>query len=345
MAQPRVHEVAAELGVDSKVVLKALREMGEFVKAPSSAIKPPVARKVKARLRSTGFSPSRMHFPTLGALQDDRLLELFQELPASIRRFVQALTMETKTRAVSQTLLRATTSGEVFVIRKEDSPLFGSPLLKSQALAPEQLFSERGLLVLEHDDSEEGPRYHFIAWHLQSEGIDLLSLWFRVVNQHGESRLESTAPITERAEKTDGWFSPDSGEHITTLRTVFDLVPIRGSKDSVENVPEPEVWGKSSARESAFIRLYRPGSEPRERSASESSGAKKRPHHVKGHSKQQWYRSTGEHREIWIEPYQTGEREGEAPERKAYLVKPKDSGRKRGSTRREGPTTDSSLPL
>jgi translation initiation factor IF-2 len=35
VANPRVHEIATEIGVDSKVVLAKLKEMGEFVKAPS----------------------------------------------------------------------------------------------------------------------------------------------------------------------------------------------------------------------------------------------------------------------------------------------------------------------
>ena len=56
MANPRVHEIATELGVDSKVVLAKLKEMGEFVKAPSSAIAPPVARKVKAALEAEGVA-------------------------------------------------------------------------------------------------------------------------------------------------------------------------------------------------------------------------------------------------------------------------------------------------
>jgi len=51
-----VHEIATELGVDSKVVLAKLKEMGEFVKAPSSAIAPPVARKVKAALEAEGVA-------------------------------------------------------------------------------------------------------------------------------------------------------------------------------------------------------------------------------------------------------------------------------------------------
>jgi translation initiation factor IF-2 len=57
-AKPRVHEVASELGVDSKVALAKLKEMGEFVKGPSSSIEPPVARKLRAALEADGAKPS-----------------------------------------------------------------------------------------------------------------------------------------------------------------------------------------------------------------------------------------------------------------------------------------------
>ncbi len=56
MANPRVHEIAAEIGVDSKVVLAKLKDMGEFVKASSSSVAPPVARKVKAALEAEGVT-------------------------------------------------------------------------------------------------------------------------------------------------------------------------------------------------------------------------------------------------------------------------------------------------
>ncbi len=55
-AKPRVHEVASELGVDSKVALAKLKEMGEFVKGPSSSIEPPVARKLRAALEADGLA-------------------------------------------------------------------------------------------------------------------------------------------------------------------------------------------------------------------------------------------------------------------------------------------------
>ncbi|WP_300264758.1 translation initiation factor IF-2 [Microbacterium sp.] len=51
-AKPRVHEIAAELGVDSKFALAKLKEIGEFVKSPSSTVEPPVARKLRAAIEA-----------------------------------------------------------------------------------------------------------------------------------------------------------------------------------------------------------------------------------------------------------------------------------------------------
>ncbi|TFD48856.1 translation initiation factor IF-2 [Cryobacterium frigoriphilum] len=55
-AKPRVHEIASELGVDSKVALAKLKEMGEFVKGPSSSVEPPVARRLRAALQELAGS-------------------------------------------------------------------------------------------------------------------------------------------------------------------------------------------------------------------------------------------------------------------------------------------------
>ncbi|MFD2758544.1 translation initiation factor IF-2 [Gulosibacter faecalis] len=51
MAKPRVHEIAAEMGVESKVALATLQEMGEFVKTASSSVEPPVARRLRDELK------------------------------------------------------------------------------------------------------------------------------------------------------------------------------------------------------------------------------------------------------------------------------------------------------
>jgi len=52
-----VHEIAAELGIDSKRTLEKLKEIGEFVKGPSSTIEPPVVRKLKAAFAEEGVVP------------------------------------------------------------------------------------------------------------------------------------------------------------------------------------------------------------------------------------------------------------------------------------------------
>ncbi|HEY9477262.1 MAG TPA: translation initiation factor IF-2 N-terminal domain-containing protein, partial [Microbacteriaceae bacterium] len=56
MAKPRVHEIAAELGIDSKTALAKLKEMGEFVKGPSSSVELLVMAKLKAALAADGIT-------------------------------------------------------------------------------------------------------------------------------------------------------------------------------------------------------------------------------------------------------------------------------------------------
>ena len=47
----RVHELAKELGIDSKTVLAKLKEQGEFVKSASSTVEAPVARRLRVPVR------------------------------------------------------------------------------------------------------------------------------------------------------------------------------------------------------------------------------------------------------------------------------------------------------
>ncbi|MFC4105189.1 translation initiation factor IF-2 [Micromonospora zhanjiangensis] len=61
----RVHELAKELGVESKTVLAKLKEMGEFVKSASSTVEAPVARRLRsAFVASAGQSAPTGQAPT-----------------------------------------------------------------------------------------------------------------------------------------------------------------------------------------------------------------------------------------------------------------------------------------
>ncbi|MEV4622919.1 translation initiation factor IF-2 [Asanoa sp. NPDC049573] len=59
----RVHELAKELGVDSKTVLAKLKEMGEFVKSASSTVEAPVARRLRGAFVE-GSAPAAPSAPT-----------------------------------------------------------------------------------------------------------------------------------------------------------------------------------------------------------------------------------------------------------------------------------------
>lgn len=65
MAKVRVHELAKELGIESRVVLAKLREMGEFVRSSSSPLDPPVVRRFQDRYgdQLRGWSPPRSTTP------------------------------------------------------------------------------------------------------------------------------------------------------------------------------------------------------------------------------------------------------------------------------------------
>ncbi len=54
MALPRVYDLAKELGIDTKVALSKLEELGEYVKGGSSTITPPVAAKLRAAFPNAG---------------------------------------------------------------------------------------------------------------------------------------------------------------------------------------------------------------------------------------------------------------------------------------------------
>jgi translation initiation factor IF-2 len=54
--KPRVHELAKELGVESKIVLAKLQEMGEYVKSASSTVEAPVARRLRTAFEASNGS-------------------------------------------------------------------------------------------------------------------------------------------------------------------------------------------------------------------------------------------------------------------------------------------------
>jgi translation initiation factor IF-2 len=58
VAKVRVYELAKEFGVESKVVMTKLQELGEFVRSASSTVEPPVVRKLKEAFPTGNGAPA-----------------------------------------------------------------------------------------------------------------------------------------------------------------------------------------------------------------------------------------------------------------------------------------------
>ncbi|MGV2920941.1 translation initiation factor IF-2 N-terminal domain-containing protein, partial [Streptomyces alfalfae] len=58
MAKVRVYELAKEFGVESKVVMAKLQDLGEFVRSASSTIEAPVVRKLTDAFQGGGNGKS-----------------------------------------------------------------------------------------------------------------------------------------------------------------------------------------------------------------------------------------------------------------------------------------------
>ena len=63
MPKTRVYELAKELGVDSKAVLTMAKDMGEFVKSPSSTLEAPVIRRLREKLAPSDAPASTSSAP------------------------------------------------------------------------------------------------------------------------------------------------------------------------------------------------------------------------------------------------------------------------------------------
>jgi len=79
VAKIRVYELAKELGVDSKTLMRTLNEYGEFVRSASSTIEPPTVRRVRAAYAERPPEPAhpaagtRRHNPYAPSLSARRL--------------------------------------------------------------------------------------------------------------------------------------------------------------------------------------------------------------------------------------------------------------------------------
>lgn len=88
MAKTRVHQLAKELGVQSKTVLRWLAEQGDFVKSASSTLEAPVARRLRAAhpVTNPGGAPGSPAKPQPQAIAKSRPTKQLSPAQKSARR-------------------------------------------------------------------------------------------------------------------------------------------------------------------------------------------------------------------------------------------------------------------
>ncbi|SEB55651.1 Translation initiation factor IF-2, N-terminal region [Paramicrobacterium humi] len=217
-AKPRVYEVAAELGIDAKVALRMLKDMGEFVKGPSSTLQPPVARKLKtavqAGTRPLGGAASNasaaMKMPRLPESQTPRVFEFANQHGQGTNRVLRVLhdlgfpDLRETSRLPPQALRRLSRALGVGPV-PDDAP--AEPSLRSRAQAR-----------VAQNAARAGRMYRLRGLARERFREQLTALIPDVYATLNEGRTEATAPVLILCSQNDGT------SHTThELRTVDGL--------------------------------------------------------------------------------------------------------------------------
>jgi len=324
MANPRVHEVAAELGIDSKIALAKLKDMGEFIKSASSSIPPPLARRLKYTLeRDLGLpgvdqpEPSD-RFVVTGVLAA-RLIGAMSNLPRSMPSFVDLLELAVRGHAggANQTFR------VVPEVVKAKSFYFCPDSFQGSAesIAAKALPSEHGMAVVRREEGIE-----VIAWTTRQTLVVHRCLLRRV-----DKTVVGTRTSNASRQLEDGVYYVNEGRGagpgVSRLAQLIESIP----------VDPPSTTSPRVTAESPGIRLMRVDNQDgrvhlvylrRRTEAGRVESAREAVHRnsrwtVRGHWRNQYYPSVAGHRRLWIAEHVAGA--ADSPARKpdiVYVIKP-----------------------
>lgn len=319
--KPRVHQVAAEIGVDSKVALRVLRELGEFVKSPSSTIEPPVARKLRARLQALGYVSQ--HFPGVTRETSQRISALLDGLPRSLPQLVDELAYASpRSRAA---LAAARSSQQVFYVAPEHHRNVAESDLPPR-LRREDLPRGDGVLFL-HRNPSLG---HLVTWHHSDGDVRLAA--FNVERYPDSANLVALFGFVEFRARVDNDHLVSAALGFRRLARAFELVPMRVR--GLPRVSKGGVSSKPSEPEAVTIVHYRKGTPASDEqfvvddagviADAEARRARTR-WLVRGHWRNQYYASEDTNKPVWIEEHTAGAPDAKIVRRDRVLVIAPDS--------------------
>lgn len=313
MANPRVHEVAAEIGVDTKVALARLRDMGEFVRSASSSISFPVARKLKASLTGASTAGAGAFAPALRFPQGSarRVRALSRNLPRDMPRLVALL------RTATMTALPGSSLPDDALVDRHFYFCPTLPRSEAEGLLGSELPSDAGVALI-----RRGSAIELLAWSLRVH----LNI-YRAILRIDQQDVALTNVRRAQIRHQDGFFFVNLGRgDEVAMRRLTDLVgsiPVaaaRGAKDSALSSP-PVRRAADSQDEVRIVYLRRSASKGQ--AAVREQVARMSRWTVRGHWRRQWYPSLGGHRRLWIAEHPAGATDKEPVRRDIiYIIRP-----------------------
>ncbi|MCA1307991.1 hypothetical protein LC082_13900 [Microbacterium esteraromaticum] len=271
-AKPRVHEVAHELGIDSRMLLAFMRLEGEFAKGPSQTIEPPVRRRIRAGWEANGTAFARQQrelSPGIAALGE--LDWSPRSLPSNLRRvseqyrslYSSSLLVRMLRGALDERRFLHARSAEVLDLEAEGVPL---PLPEHGVM---HIADSQRLLVW-------SPTWH---GHIAIPSLSTPTPDMRLRKYSRERALPELLVQIARL------LTPELGRTRTG-----PPIPVSGTRQR----PMPDV-----------VLVYRSSGD----GGGASPAVRHAPDHrwnVRGHHRRQWFPKSGEHRVIWIDEHTAG---------------------------------------
>lgn len=285
MANPRVHEIAAELGVPTAFVLDTMKSMGEFVKSGASSVAPPVARRVRAAVAAREGVVVRLPLTAAAILE-----RLPVALPLLVDTIIDA---ETEGRSTLSVLRAAAASKFMLHVGRTAAGLLAGR--REPTLGMDSLPEPAGLAAV-----RTGIELLLLSWRLDDGRLNLSLL--RVDRE--------VARVVERgrADLLDGEFAPvgrdDVSRSLAVLARIPHVIPAAGAGPEVEDTDAPGT--PSSPTPDPDIRVIYLTRGRGEATGLRAAVTRASRWVVRGHYRDQWYPSLGEHRRIWIAEHEAG---------------------------------------
>lgn len=324
MANPRVHEIAAEYGLESKFVMQHLRDMGEFLKGPSSSMVPPVARRLRARLRANG-AVSRHPALALSPIDAAVAADLLQRLPRSIPELLDVITARpTKTSHGGRLLLEAARARRYYYASAEAVQAVDSAARTRNRIFEHDLPAPMGVAVVERGAGH----VRLVAWTTTRDGEIRTGSVTLHAAPHPASPPQPRLVVgsMEVAHVDPAAGGPHASPELRELIGVVASIPARAPAGS-SAAQDPKARAQEGvAHPSPSVHLVyatrNVTNDPRVASGDVTHRNSR--WKVQGHWRDQWYSSLQIHKRVWIAEHAAGRAESPLVERDlVYIIRPR----------------------